>query len=117
MALLQRTGRPKTDAFTIEVRGAKPSVAGDWYHLMLRAPWWVALLAISGAFEGETLGHVVEITTEDADSDYGYGDGERNGKDYVAWLSSGRNKNISTRTAALLVAEHLGIEPLESNQG
>src|SRR5437667_5150 len=26
------------------------SIAGDWYHLMLRAPWWADLLAIAFAF-------------------------------------------------------------------
>jgi inward rectifier potassium channel len=34
----------------IEIRGAKWSLAGDWYHLMLRAPWWVDLLVIAASF-------------------------------------------------------------------
>jgi inward rectifier potassium channel len=34
----------------VEIRGAKTSIAGDWYHLMLRAPWWADLLAIAAAF-------------------------------------------------------------------
>ena len=31
-------------------RGGKSSISGDWYHLMLRAPWWASLVAIVGAF-------------------------------------------------------------------
>jgi inward rectifier potassium channel len=46
MALFRR--RPP-EPFAVEVRGAKFSVAGDWYHLMLRAPWWVDVVAIAGA--------------------------------------------------------------------
>jgi inward rectifier potassium channel len=49
MALFRRKTEP-AESFTIEVRGGKTSIAGDWYHLMLRAPWWVDLLAISGGF-------------------------------------------------------------------
>jgi inward rectifier potassium channel len=47
MAILSR--KP-TDSFAVEVRGAKFSIAGDWYHLMLRAPWWADLAAIALAF-------------------------------------------------------------------
>jgi inward rectifier potassium channel len=42
--------RKPPQSFVIEVRGARFSIAGDWYHLMLRAPWWADLFAISGAF-------------------------------------------------------------------
>jgi inward rectifier potassium channel len=42
MALFRRTALSPE----IEVRGASYSVAGDWYHLMLRAPWWADLLVI-----------------------------------------------------------------------
>lgn len=49
MAFFRRKPESK-EPFTIEIRGAKNSIAGDWYHLMLRAPWWVDLLAISGGF-------------------------------------------------------------------
>jgi len=46
MALFtRRTGAPE-----IEIRGARTSVAGDWFHLMLRAPWWADLLAIASGF-------------------------------------------------------------------
>jgi inward rectifier potassium channel len=34
----------------IEVRGVAFSLTGDWYHAMLRAPWWFALLVIIGTF-------------------------------------------------------------------
>jgi inward rectifier potassium channel len=49
MALLRFKPEP-TQSFTIEIRGATRSIAGDWYHLMLRAPWWVDLLAIGSGF-------------------------------------------------------------------
>src|SRR4051812_10076114 len=49
MALFQpKPSRSST--YTIEIRGVKRSLAGDWYHLMLRAPWWFDLLAIAAAF-------------------------------------------------------------------
>jgi len=46
MALFWR--RPETSFFV--VRGAKRSIGGDWYHLMLRAPWWFNLLTIACGF-------------------------------------------------------------------
>jgi inward rectifier potassium channel len=46
MALFWR--RP--DAPFFEVRGVKRSISGDWYHLMLRAPWWFNLLTIACGF-------------------------------------------------------------------
>jgi inward rectifier potassium channel len=42
--------RQPAAAFQVEIRGAKTSIAGDWYHLMLRAPWWASLLAIGCGF-------------------------------------------------------------------
>jgi inward rectifier potassium channel len=42
--------KPPADSFIVEVRGAKFSIAGDWYHLMLRAPWWLDLMAIAAGF-------------------------------------------------------------------
>jgi inward rectifier potassium channel len=50
MDLFQRKSKVPPESFTIEIRGAKASIAGDWYHLMLRAPWWADILAISAAF-------------------------------------------------------------------
>ncbi|HKQ67814.1 MAG TPA: ion channel [Polyangiaceae bacterium] len=47
MALFRQ---PSPSQPVIEVRGAKTSIAGDWYHFMLRAPWWVDLLAIAAGF-------------------------------------------------------------------
>jgi inward rectifier potassium channel len=47
MAILQ----PKTATTPeIEIHGARTSIAGDWYHLMLRAPWWADLLVIACGF-------------------------------------------------------------------
>src|SRR5690242_9482192 len=40
--------RPERPSF--EVRGCKRSISGDWYHLMLRAPWWFNLLTIACGF-------------------------------------------------------------------
>jgi inward rectifier potassium channel len=50
MALFSRGRNPNIQPYTIEIRGAKTSFAGDWYHLMLRAPWWFDVLAISACF-------------------------------------------------------------------
>ncbi len=47
MALFKRKP-PET--YVIELRGVKRSIAGDWYHLMLHAPWWIDLLVITAAF-------------------------------------------------------------------
>lgn len=32
----------------IVLRGVRRSISGDWYHLMLRAPWWFDLVVIAG---------------------------------------------------------------------
>jgi inward rectifier potassium channel len=40
--------RPESPYF--EVRGFKRSIGGDWYHLMLRAPWWFNVLTIACGF-------------------------------------------------------------------
>jgi inward rectifier potassium channel len=40
----------------IEIVGRRPSaLANDLYHLLLRAPWWLDLLALSAAFIGANL--------------------------------------------------------------
>lgn len=63
-----------------------------------------------GAFEGVTLGDLVGISAEDADADFGYGDGERDGSDYLVWLASENNPNEFVRERAILVAEDAGLE-------
>ena len=63
-----------------------------------------------GAFEGVTLGELLEIDAETADRDYEYGDGERNGRDYLKWLASERNPNEYARARARLVADANDIE-------
>jgi hypothetical protein len=63
-----------------------------------------------GAFEGVTLGELVDIDTEKAEEDFDYGDGERDGRDYLSWLASDRNKNEFARARAQLVADDAGIE-------
>lgn len=65
-----------------------------------------------GAFEGVTLAELLDIDAAEADRDYEYGDGERNGRDYLSWLASERNPNEFARKRALLVAEENGIEVL-----
>jgi hypothetical protein len=63
-----------------------------------------------GLFEGVTLGDLVDIGVDEANDDYEYGDGERDGRDYLAWLASDRNPNEFARARARVVAEDEGIE-------
>lgn len=63
-----------------------------------------------GAFEGETLGDVADLDADTCDNEFDYGDGERDGSDYIAWLSGSTNKNEYVRDAARLVAEDKGID-------
>lgn len=63
-----------------------------------------------GAFEGETLEAVLGFDADTCDSDYGYGDGERDGRDYIAWLASDKNKNDFTRRRAQLIAAEEDID-------
>jgi hypothetical protein len=63
-----------------------------------------------GAFEGETLETVLNTSAEDADENYSYGDGERDGRDYIAWLASDSNRNKFVRGAAKVIAEEEEIE-------
>lgn len=62
-----------------------------------------------GAFEGETLGDVLKFSAEECDDDYGYGDGERDGEDYIAWLASDRNKNDFVQRRARIIADAEGL--------
>ncbi len=62
-----------------------------------------------GAFEGETLADVLKLSADDCDDDYGYGDGERDGRDYIAWLASDRNKNDFVQRRARIIADEEGI--------
>ena len=63
-----------------------------------------------GAFEGESLETVLGIDADTADSEYDYGDGERDGTDYIAWLAGDRNKNEFVQRRAQLIADAEGIE-------
>ncbi len=72
----------------------------------------LALELNSGAFEGVTIAKVLDLSAEEADDDYAYGDGDKSGADYIAWLASDMNKNTYTRAAAALVAEDADIEVL-----
>lgn len=62
-----------------------------------------------GAFQGLTLAKLLEVTADDADENYGYGDGERGGREYLSWLA-GKGNNIEyVQRRARLVAEDEGI--------
>src|SRR5258706_5973346 len=50
MALFQRNRIALSPTFTVEVRNAGRPVPGDWYHLMLRAPWWFDVIVMVGIF-------------------------------------------------------------------
>lgn len=63
-----------------------------------------------GAFEGVTLKQLLDIDADTADSEYDYGDGERGGREYIAWAASDKNDWDYTRVAARLVADAEGID-------
>jgi inward rectifier potassium channel len=50
MALFQPNRLIVSPTFTVEIRNAKRSAPRDWYHLMLRAPWWFDVLVICAGF-------------------------------------------------------------------
>lgn len=63
-----------------------------------------------GAFEGEKLGDILGFDADQCDDDYGYGDGERDGRDYIKWLAGRNNKNEYVQRRARLIADDEGIE-------
>lgn len=63
-----------------------------------------------GAFEGETLAHLLDIGADEAHEDYGYRDGDADGRDYLAWLAGAKQKNDFIQRRARLVADDAGIE-------
>lgn len=63
-----------------------------------------------GAFEGETLGDVLKLTSDECEDDYGYGDGERDGSDYISWLASDKNQNEYVQRRARIIADEEGID-------
>lgn len=64
----------------------------------------------SGAFEGVTLGGLLEIGVDEAEDGYGYGNGERDGRDYIAWLASDTYENDYVQRRARLIADAEGID-------
>jgi inward rectifier potassium channel len=50
MALFQPDQLALGPDFTVEIRNAKRSAPRDWYHLLLRAPWWFDVLLITAGF-------------------------------------------------------------------
>lgn len=63
-----------------------------------------------GAFKGVSLQELVALTAAECDEDYGYGDGEKDGKDYLRWLAGPGTKSDFVRNRARLIADDLGIE-------
>lgn len=55
-----------------------------------------------GAFKGLTLGEVFEMSANDA-AGYGYGDGKKNGKQYVAWLAKNEDNRFMMDRAKVLI--------------
>lgn len=58
---------------------------------------------------GLTLGQVLALSADEADK-YGYGDGERDGRDYITWLAGDRNKNRFVQARAAVIAAAEGLE-------
>lgn len=63
-----------------------------------------------GAFEGVTLGELLDKDAEECDEEFAYGDGERDGTDYLAWLASDKNKNEFVQRRARIIADEEGID-------
>lgn len=64
-----------------------------------------------GAFEGVALGDLVDIDVDEAEADFHYGDGERDGADYLAgYLAGPKNHNKHVRDRARIVADDRGLE-------
>lgn len=58
-----------------------------------------------GAFEGESIADIYEMDAETC-SDFGYGDGDKNGRQYVTWLSKNKdNEYVAKRAKAFLDAK------------
>jgi hypothetical protein len=63
-----------------------------------------------GAFSGETLETVLSLAADQCDEEFDYGDGERDGRDYIAWLASDKNKNEYVQRRARIIATEEGID-------
>lgn len=55
-----------------------------------------------GAFKGLTLGEVFDMSAADA-AGYGYGDGNKTGKQYVTWLSKNEDNKFMQDRAKVLI--------------
>lgn len=70
-----------------------------------------AMVLNFGAFEGVSLGDLVDIDVDEAERDFHYGDGERDGADYLAgYLAGPKNHNKHVRDRARIVADDRGLE-------
>lgn len=63
-----------------------------------------------GAFKGLTLGQVLGLSPKEC-AEYGYGDGNRTGRDYIAWLASPQqeNKFLQKRARVIIEAAQAGL--------
>lgn len=57
-----------------------------------------------GAFKGLTLGQVFQLPASKA-AEYGYGDGQKSGRDYIAWLAGPRQENKFLQKQARVIIE------------
>jgi hypothetical protein len=62
-----------------------------------------------GAFKGETLETILNLSVDECFDDYGYGDGEKSGRDYISWLAGSNNNNDFVGTRARVIADAEGI--------
>jgi len=69
-----------------------------------------AFVLNKGAFEGVTLGELADMDVATAEDDYGYGNGERSGADYISWLISDDYSYEPVKAPARVVAADRGIE-------
>lgn len=57
-----------------------------------------------GKFAGETLGKVLGLSATEA-AEYGYGEGDKSGRDYVKWLTTNDKNPFIQRRAKLLLPD------------
>ncbi len=63
-----------------------------------------------GAFKGLTLGEVLKMSPQQA-AEYGYGDGNKSGRDYIRWLAAPHqeNKFLQRRARTIIEAVQAGV--------
>lgn len=56
----------------------------------------------NGKFAGETVRKVLGLSASEA-AEYGYGEGDKSGRDYIKWLSTNEKNPFMARRAALVL--------------